>query len=121
MKHIKRTKHGLVEKKTGRKIVSPLEPMVRQETVRGNRLLNIDAANPDAVCITNPPRHSWKSNLDPSNENAICVTNPYGVTPRKVLEQDQFSKQEDQTGYPKPFGNEDKGMQHPHKKLLGSE
>ncbi len=28
MKHIKRTKHGLVEKKTGRKIVSPLEPMV---------------------------------------------------------------------------------------------
>lgn len=34
MKHIKRTKHGLVEKKVGRKIVSPLNPMVSNDTFR---------------------------------------------------------------------------------------
>ena len=39
MKYIKRAKRGLVEKKTGRKIVSPLDSMVRFLHERSETLL----------------------------------------------------------------------------------
>ena len=118
MKHIKRTRRGLVEKKTGRKIVSPLDSMVRQET---SQFMNIDTRHPNPVCVTNPPRHPWKSNLDPSNEKAITVINPYGAEHRKALEQDHFSGREGRTGHPKRLGTEGKRGQRQRKKLADLE
>ena len=110
MKHIKRTKHGLVEKKTGRLIESPLKPMVRQ---------SIDADNPDAVTVNNYDYRKlpFRSSLDPTNPDAICVTNPYGTTPRKVPEQDHSLTQEDQTEHLKRHGNSDNKVQHRHRKF----
>jgi hypothetical protein len=110
MKYIKRTKYGLVEKRTGHPIVSPLEPRVRQ---------NIDADNPDAVTVNNYDYRKlpFRSSLDPNNPDAICVTNPYGTTPRKVPEQDRSLTQEDQTEHLKRHGKSDKKVRHRRKKF----